>query len=42
MGPKKNPEKDPIDPEMERQYREEEIARNLFQTERQAQLPKSK
>ena len=42
MGPKKKPEKDPIDPETERQYREEEIARNLFQAEKQTQLPKSK
>ena len=42
MGPKKNPEKEPIDPETERQYREETIARNLFQTEKQTQLPKSK
>ena len=30
MGPEKNPEKDPINPETERQYREEEIARKLF------------
>ena len=42
MGPKKNSEKEPIDPETERQYREEAIARNLFQTEKQTQLPKSK
>ena len=30
MGPKKKPEKDPIDPETERQYREEEIARKFI------------
>ena len=42
MGPEKNPQKDPINPETERQYREEEIARKLFQTEKQVQLPKPK
>ena len=41
MGPKKNPMKDPVDPKAEKQYREEEIARALFQTESQTQLPQA-
>ena len=40
MGPKKTTSKDPTDPEAEKQFREEQIARELFQTEIQTQLPK--
>ena len=40
MGPKNNPSKDPADSEAEKQFREERIARELFQTEIQTQLPK--
>ena len=40
MGPKKIPSQDPADPEAEKQFREEQIARDLFQTEIRTQLPK--
>ena len=40
MGPKKTPSQDPADPEAEKQFREERIARELFQTEIWTQLPK--
>ena len=40
MGPKKTPTKDPADPEAEKQFREKQIAQELFQTEIQAQLHK--
>ena len=40
MGPKKTPSQDPADPEAEKQFREEQIARELFQTEIWTQLPK--
>ena len=40
MGPKKTPLQDPADPEAEKQFREEQIARELFQTEIRTQLPK--
>ena len=40
MGSKKNPSKDPADPEAEKQFREEQIAWELFQMEIQIQLPK--
>ena len=40
MGPKKDPSQNPADPEAEKQFREEQIARELFQTEIQTQLPK--
>ena len=33
MGPKKTPSQNPADPEAEKQFREEQIARELFQTE---------
>ena len=33
MGPTKNPTKEPADSKAEKQYREEEIAQVLFQTE---------
>ena len=42
MGPKKNPSKDSADSEAEKQFREEEIAQELFQTEIRTQLPKPK
>ena len=40
MGPKKTPSQNPADPKAEKQFREEQIARELFQTEIQTQLPK--
>ena len=40
MGPKKDPSQNPADPEAEKQFREEQIARELFQTEIRTQLPK--
>ena len=42
MGPKKNPSKDFTDSEAEKQFGEEWIARELFQTEIHTQLPKPK
>ena len=42
MGPKKAQRMNPIDPKVEKQYREEEIARALYQREEQTQLPKVK
>ena len=30
MGPKKDPSQNPADPEAEKQFREEQIARELF------------
>ena len=42
MGPKKNPSKDSTDVEAEKQFREEQIARELFQMEISTQLPKPK
>ena len=42
MGPKKNPSKDSADSEAEKQFREEQIAQELFQTEIRTQLPKPK
>ena len=42
MGPKKNPSKDSADSEAENQFREEQIARELFQTEIRTELPKPK
>ena len=42
MGPKKDPSKGSSDPEAEKQFREEQIARELFQMEIDAQLPKLK
>ena len=40
MGQKKTPLQDPADPEAEKQFREEQIPRELFQTEIRTQLPK--
>ena len=40
MGPKKDPSQKPADPKAEKQFREEQIARELFQAEIQTQLPK--
>ena len=40
MGPKKTPLQNPADPEAEKKFREEQIARELFQTEIRTQLPK--
>ena len=42
MGLKKNPSKDSTHSEAEKQFREEQIARELFQTEIQSQLNKPK
>ena len=42
MGPKKDPSKGTSDPEAEKQFREEQIARELLQAEISAQLPKLK
>ena len=42
MGPKKNPSKDSTDSEAEKQFREERIGQELFQTEIHTQLPKPK
>ena len=42
MGPKKDPSKGPSDPVAEKQFREEQIARELFQAEAKAQLPEPK
>ena len=42
MGPKKDPSKGPSDPAAEKQFREEQIARELFQAEVKAQLPEPK
>ena len=42
MGPNKNPSKDSADSEPEKQFREEQIALELFQTEIHTQLPKPK
>ena len=42
MGPKKDPSKGPSDPAAEKQFREEQIARELFQAEAKAQLPEPK
>ena len=39
MGPKKDPSKGPSDPTVEKQFREEQIARELFQAEASVQLP---
>ena len=39
MGPKKDPSQKPADPEAEKQFREEQIARELFQAEIRTQLP---
>ena len=40
MGPKKDPSQNPADPKAEKQFREEQIARELFQAEIRTQLPK--
>ena len=40
MGPKKKPIRESVDPETEKQFREERIARELFQVEVKTQLPK--
>ena len=40
MGPKKDPSQGPVDPKAEKQFWEEQIARELFQSEIQTQLPK--
>ena len=40
MGPKKKPTQESVDPETEKQFREERIARELFQAESKTQLPK--
>ena len=42
MGPKKNPSKYSTDIETEKQFTEEQIARELFQAEISTQLPKPK
>ena len=42
MGPKKDPTKGSTDPEAEKQFREEQIAQELFQAEISTQLPKLK
>ena len=42
MGPKKDPSKGSTDPEAEKQFREEQIARELFQAEISTRLPKPK
>ena len=42
MGLKKDPSKGPSDPATEKQFREEQIARELFQAEKSAQLPAPK
>ena len=38
MNPKKTPSQDPVDPNAEKQFREEQIARGLFQAEIKTQL----
>ena len=40
MGPKKKPTRESVDPETEKQFREERIARELLQAESKTQLPK--
>ena len=40
MGPKKMPTQESADPEAEKQFREEQIARELFHTQIRTQLPK--
>ena len=40
MGPKKKPTWESVNPETEKQFREERIARELFQAEIKTQLPK--
>ena len=40
MGPKKTPSQNPADPKAEKQFREEQIARELFQLEIWTQLSK--
>ena len=40
MGPKKKPTQEAVDPETEKQFREERIARELFQVEIKTQLSK--
>ena len=42
MGPKKDPSKGPSDPTAEKQFREEQIAWELFQAEASVQLPAPK
>ena len=42
MGPKKDPSKGPSDPAAEKQFREEQIAWELFQAEASVQLPAPK
>ena len=42
MGPKKDSSKDPSDPAAEKQFREEQMARELFEAEASVQLPEPK
>ena len=42
MGPKKDPPKGPSDSEAEKQFKEEKIAQELFETEIRTQLPRPK
>ena len=42
MGPKKDPSKGSTDPEAAKQFREEHIARELFQSEISTQMPNLK